>query len=627
MSSPYQQQLLAAFLNNHYHYVQQSMLLGQYAAPTAIPGETPLTIQPPTNNIVDSNDLSGTSNNLTNLQTSSYYNPYLLSQGFPMEVQNPVIPSSSTDEQVGSSSYPGPNNPSSSSQPTTMVAIPDYLYEIYVKPMLMNIQYGCFEKQEDTIQNHSESPSTEYNDEDDGKSIVSQEDIFKMKQPASLFEDVIQETIQPNEERELEEAYILAQTNEFVQQNPISHQGFLESLLQMDGENDIMSFEQQYALEASIANANGSSSSSDTAFAEPTMQQQINNDMMMLMMGSQMTVKDEKEDKPTIPHKTYDPKKNKKGLKKKRKYIKSGLYRKDRDGNFLFSTNDRARLAQFSSKTDGEEDLDSQNESDELNEDEDTTQEDIPATIADLTDEEVQMGFDWYYIEQLPNIQSSQDRASLKSILWAQWELLPHPEKLRCIEQAIIAEQRRQQNEAVTSNIEPSIGTSKSREQIDDLEEDQHNEVSSSNRVKKPLSGYNSFVKAVFPLFQEEHPDIDKKQITKLIGQKWKSMTEQERQPYIEMAKQSQPIVKKPLNAYNIFCKEKYPIFKQENPEIPPNEVSRLVAASWKKATKTEKQKYYEMAEQWRRESVSEAVSSLANDQEPKSKAKKRKTK
>ena len=111
------------------------------------------------------------------------------------------------------------------------------------------------------------------------------------------------------------------------------------------------------------------------------------------------------------------------------------------------------------------------------------------------------------------------------------------------------------------------------------------------DKFKKPLCGYNVFVKEQFPLLRKAHKT--NLEITKLIGQKWKRMTVEERKPYVES--QLEPLVKKSLTAYNFYCKEKYPIFNELHTGLTSQEINRLVADSWKNATKSEKDKYYEM--------------------------------
>ncbi|KAF0971519.1 hypothetical protein FDP41_010195 [Naegleria fowleri] len=274
-----------------------------------------------------------------------------------------------------------------------------------------------------------------------------------------------------------------------------------------------------------------------------------------------------------------------------------------------------------------------------------------------------QLGFERYFSDQLLHIEngdgmSGEETSQLKILVWAQWQLLSDAEKKKYIdlslngdmtETSYIASSQPQQsqlpirrdsknsmddttttgsnmllypqpNATIASTLSNNNYNSKKRPSVNEYEDNDNGEhqdnaskrADLSNRVKKPISGYNSFVKSVFP--------TSKVEVNERRGEK----------PYLEIAKQAQPIVKKPLNAYNIYCKEKYSQFKAENPTLPPNEVSRMVAQSWKNASKQEKQTYFEMADQWKKDHGMQETSaanghegSSTDDLKPKTKKKK----
>ena len=56
--------------------------------------------------------------------------------------------------------------------------------------------------------------------------------------------------------------------------------------------------------------------------------------------------------------------------------------------------------------------------------------------------------------------------------------------------------------------------------------------------------------------------------------------------------------VKRPLNAYNLFFMERQPIVKADNPELKGNEVSKELGRQWKKMTDEERRPYFERAKQ-----------------------------
>jgi len=178
----------------------------------------------------------------------------------------------------------------------------------------------------------------------------------------------------------------------------------------------------------------------------------------------------------------------KKGVKK-RKYVKSGLFRKDKSGNFIYSSSDRARMS---------------NTSDSCSQDEQP-----------------------------------------------QWE---------------------QQTQANATG-------------------------DNSSRVKRPLNGYNIFCKAHFDQVKAENPLLSINELSKLMGEKWKSMDAEQKKSYYDKVEVGQTRYKKPLNSYNLFCKMNFEALKKEFPQKSIHVLSKVIAERWKKLSDNEKKKYYEEAE------------------------------
>ncbi|KAL0484175.1 high mobility group protein [Acrasis kona] len=174
----------------------------------------------------------------------------------------------------------------------------------------------------------------------------------------------------------------------------------------------------------------------------------------------------------------------KKGIKKRR-YVKSGLFRKDKSGNFIYSSSDRARMSQPS----------------EVVTDEHQPQTEQPASSAD------------------------------------------------------------------------------------------------SSRVKRPLNGYNIFCKTHFDQVKLENPTLSINELSKLMGERWKSMDTEQKQTYYDKVQVGQTRYKKPLNSYNLFCKMNFEALKKEFPQKSIHVLSKVIAERWKKLSNNEKKKYYEEAE------------------------------
>ncbi|KAF0980542.1 hypothetical protein FDP41_013756 [Naegleria fowleri] len=335
----------------------------------------------------------------------------------------------------------------------------------------------------------------------------------------------------------------------------------------------------------------------------------------------------------------YKKTNNKKGIKKKRKYIKSGLFRKDpKSGQFLFSSRDRARLATLitphehatgsssniatnttlhegnvntpmesqqcsisnnndsialfggNSSTSGSIDQHHSNSSSPHT-------STLSSEYSNGTDEHDRLAFELYCSETVP---IHKDTASNMILLREQWRLLPHEER-----------ERYKRSVVVMSTLENSnAGDGTLMTNVDYIEEFSEKDNSNSlvgkySRLKRPLNAYNIFCKTHFPEFQQQYPDCTINQISKYIGEKWKSLSKEERQPYIDQSKKnSQPVVKKPLSAYNIFCKSQFEIFKKKYPDLNIHLLSRKVADSWKSLSEDEKRIYYEGAQKQRQENL-----------------------
>ncbi|KAG2392115.1 hypothetical protein C9374_013600 [Naegleria lovaniensis] len=322
----------------------------------------------------------------------------------------------------------------------------------------------------------------------------------------------------------------------------------------------------------------------------------------------------------------YKKTNNKKGIKKKRKYIKSGLFRKDpKSGQFLFSSRDRARLATLitpnesttgscsvniaDEATTHEENANSQNSQTEsialFGSGNSTDQHSNSSSphVSSLSpeyhgmDEHDRLAFELYCRETVP---IHKDAASNMILLREQWRLLPQEERERYKRSVVVL--------GTIDNSNACDGVAMTN--VDGMEElsekDGNNTVVGKySRVKRPLNAYNIFCKIHFPEFQQRYPNYTINQISKHIGEKWKSLSNEERQPYIEQSKKnSQPVVKKPLSAYNIFCKSQFEIFKKKYPDLSIHLLSRKVADSWKSLSEDEKRVYYEGAQKQRQENL-----------------------
>lgn len=157
------------------------------------------------------------------------------------------------------------------------------------------------------------------------------------------------------------------------------------------------------------------------------------------------------------------------------------------------------------------------------------------------------------------------------------------------------------------------------------------------NRPKKPATSYFIFAASVRAQILAEQPKLSTTDIAKVIGPKWKALTETERQPFVEQAKQlksaytiafeaykltpqfeeyqlkvknfklmndpAMPKVKLPRKPKDIKCPKKsatsYFLFArevraeitQQNPGKSTTDIAKLIGARWKNVSEEEKAK------------------------------------
>ncbi|XP_021735495.1 high mobility group B protein 7-like [Chenopodium quinoa] len=76
--------------------------------------------------------------------------------------------------------------------------------------------------------------------------------------------------------------------------------------------------------------------------------------------------------------------------------------------------------------------------------------------------------------------------------------------------------------------------------------------VKDPNMPKRPMSGYFVFMEEFRKVYKEEHPESKGvKEVAKEAGAKWKSMTDEEKKPYLDKAAELKVEYEKAMEAYN----------------------------------------------------------------------------
>lgn len=146
-------------------------------------------------------------------------------------------------------------------------------------------------------------------------------------------------------------------------------------------------------------------------------------------------------------------------------------------------------------------------------------------------------------------------------------------------------------------------------------------------KIKRPCSAYFQFMNDRRAGFKEKNPDMTMCQITKGLTEVWKSLSEDERKKYDQLAaadklryekevaeqggtgskkskaskstdasegKGAPP--KRGLSSYLFFCNDKRKELKESNPEMSMTEQTKAMSEAWKKLDEAGKQKYEKMS-------------------------------
>jgi hypothetical protein len=118
-------------------------------------------------------------------------------------------------------------------------------------------------------------------------------------------------------------------------------------------------------------------------------------------------------------------------------------------------------------------------------------------------------------------------------------------------------------------------------------------------RERKKPTAYNIYYKEEFQNIRKELPDATISDLSREIASRWRAMNKSEQLKYYEQYKSTAELdrkTKRPLNAYHLFCKEKFEQIKREMPDGDVASWSRVAGSMWKQLSKQERNSYYQLA-------------------------------
>lgn len=120
---------------------------------------------------------------------------------------------------------------------------------------------------------------------------------------------------------------------------------------------------------------------------------------------------------------------------------------------------------------------------------------------------------------------------------------------------------------------------------------------------KRPINAYLMFVKENRSRAAEEYPDLQPKEIMRILNIKWKALSEDQKKPYKDtyaekMKNYNAPLSKlpkKPAGPFGLFLKEKYPEASQ--PGVRTKDIMSRLSAEWQSLSETEKSEWVQKRE------------------------------
>ncbi|KAL4448032.1 hypothetical protein ABPG75_005251 [Micractinium tetrahymenae] len=137
-------------------------------------------------------------------------------------------------------------------------------------------------------------------------------------------------------------------------------------------------------------------------------------------------------------------------------------------------------------------------------------------------------------------------------------------------------------------------------------------------KIKKPSNAYLFFTNAKRAEVKAAHPDLAFGALNAKLGELYKALSPEEKAPFevqavadkqryaaevaaaggaAAVAASKKPRVKRAKSAYQLFCDERLPLLRADNPQAGIGELSKLVSAEWKELSAEDKYPYETQAQ------------------------------
>jgi len=129
-------------------------------------------------------------------------------------------------------------------------------------------------------------------------------------------------------------------------------------------------------------------------------------------------------------------------------------------------------------------------------------------------------------------------------------------------------------------------------------------------KPKKAKTPYTAYYLEQFGIIRKQQPNAKLPEIAKQIAQKWNSLSDTDKKPYVQRSEEDNKRFKKeleeykktlppkrPSTAFMIFSNEKRAALAQAKPQAKITEIAKLLGIEWKKLSEAKKEAYKKSAD------------------------------
>jgi len=149
-----------------------------------------------------------------------------------------------------------------------------------------------------------------------------------------------------------------------------------------------------------------------------------------------------------------------------------------------------------------------------------------------------------------------------------------------------------------------------SEEKEKEKEQKRKEQEDKAAKPKKAKTSYTAYYLEQFGVIRKQQPNAKLPEIAKQVAQKWNSLSDNDKKPYVQRSEEDNKRFKKefeeykktlppkrPSTAFMIFSNEKRAALSQAKPQAKITEIAKLLGVEWKKLSEAKKEAYKKSAD------------------------------